>query len=129
MASTSDLPSFAHLRLEPRQRASLNRCPRTFSSAVLELHPQATLSKAEPAPFINVGWTPLPIFDDSLVLLAMFASVEAIFLSTFVLISQNLMAALADKRADSDLQVAVCSPSTRYAAPRARDGDGEEDGH
>src|SRR5690242_7862732 len=33
---------------------------------------------------INVGWLPLPRFDPSLVLLAMFASVEAIFLSTFV---------------------------------------------
>src|SRR3954468_6944440 len=56
---------------------------------------------------INLGWTPLPVFDDSLVLLAMIASVEAIFLSTFVLISQNRMAALADKRADLDLQVSL----------------------
>ncbi|WP_437672463.1 DUF1003 domain-containing protein [Sorangium sp. So ce131] len=39
------------------------------------------------------------------VMLAMIASVEAIFLSTFVLISQNRMQALADKRADLDLQV------------------------
>jgi uncharacterized membrane protein len=31
--------------------------------------------------------------------------VEAIFLSTFVLISQNRMAAAADKRADLDLQI------------------------
>jgi len=56
---------------------------------------------------INLGWTPLPVFDDSLVLLAMLASVEAIFLSTFVLISQNRMAALADKRAELDLQVSL----------------------
>jgi uncharacterized membrane protein len=33
--------------------------------------------------------------------------VEAIFLSTFVLISQNRMAAAADKRADLDLQVSL----------------------
>jgi uncharacterized membrane protein len=33
------------------------------------------------------------------------ASVEAIFLSTFVLISQNRTAAAADKRADLDLQI------------------------
>ena len=46
-------------------------------------------------------------FDPSFVILAMFASVEAIFLSTFVLISQNRMAALADKRADLDLQVSL----------------------
>lgn len=46
-------------------------------------------------------------FDPSFVILAMFASVEAIFLSTFVLISQNRMAALADRRADLDLQVSL----------------------
>lgn len=56
---------------------------------------------------INIGWLPLPKFDPSLVILAMTASVEAIFLSTFVLISQNRMAALADKRADLDLQVSL----------------------
>jgi uncharacterized membrane protein len=35
----------------------------------------------------------------------MFASVEAIFLSTFVLISQNKSTKQADKRADLELQV------------------------
>ncbi len=35
------------------------------------------------------------------------ASVEAIFLSTFVLISQNRMAAAADKRPDLDLQISL----------------------
>ena len=35
------------------------------------------------------------------------ASVEAIFLSTIVLITQNRMAAAADKRADLDLQVSL----------------------
>jgi uncharacterized membrane protein len=44
-------------------------------------------------------------FDPSFVILAMEASVEAIFLSTFVLISQNRTAAAADKRADLDLQI------------------------
>jgi uncharacterized membrane protein len=57
---------------------------------------------------INVGWLPvIPRFDPSFVVLAMVASVEAIFLSTFVLISQNRMSALADKRADLDLQVSL----------------------
>ena len=37
----------------------------------------------------------------------MIASVEAIFLSTFVLIAQNRMAATADKRADLDLQISL----------------------
>ena len=55
---------------------------------------------------VNLGWLPiLPKFDPSFVVLAMVASVEAIFLSTFVLISQNRMAALADRRADLDLHI------------------------
>ena len=59
---------------------------------------------------INLGWLPLvEPFDPSFVVLAMVASVEAIFLSTFVLISQNRMNALADKRADLDLQVSLLS--------------------
>ena len=37
----------------------------------------------------------------------MAASVEAIFLSTFVLISQNRTAATQDKRADLDLQISL----------------------
>jgi uncharacterized membrane protein len=49
----------------------------------------------------------LPPWDPSFVILAMVASVEAIFLSTFVLISQNRMAAAADKRADLDLQISL----------------------
>ncbi len=55
---------------------------------------------------VNLGVLPwLPKFDPSFVILAMEASVEAIFLSTFVLISQNRTAATADKRADLDLQI------------------------
>lgn len=58
--------------------------------------------------FINLGWVPLvPKFDPTFVVLAMVASVEAIFLSTFVLISQNRMAIQADRRADLDLQVSL----------------------
>ena len=56
----------------------------------------------------NLGWVPgVPAWDPSFVVLAMVASVEAIFLSTFVLISQNRMAATADKRADLDLQISL----------------------
>jgi len=40
-------------------------------------------------------------------LLTMVVSLEAIFLSTFVLISQNRMQVLADRRADLDLQVSL----------------------
>jgi len=57
---------------------------------------------------VNLGAVPgVPEFDPSFVVLAMVASVEAIFLSTFVLISQNRMAAAADKRADLDLHVSL----------------------
>ena len=56
----------------------------------------------------NLGWVPgVPAWDPSFVVLAMIASVEAIFLSTFVLISQNRMAGAADKRADLDLQIGL----------------------
>jgi uncharacterized membrane protein len=51
----------------------------------------------------------VPLFDPSLVILAMVASVEAIFLSTFILISQNLISVAADKRADLDLQISLLS--------------------
>lgn len=56
---------------------------------------------------INSGIIPLPKFDESFVILAMVASVEAIFLSTFVLITQNRMAALAEQRAELDLQISL----------------------
>src|SRR5437588_9398243 len=57
---------------------------------------------------VNLHWIPgVPAWDESFVVLAMVASVEAIFLSTFVLISQNRMAAAADKRADLDLQISL----------------------
>lgn len=48
-----------------------------------------------------------PKFDPSFVVLAMAASVEAIFLSTFVLISQNRMARLSQARADLDLHISL----------------------
>lgn len=44
-------------------------------------------------------------FDPSLVVLAMVASVEAIFLSTFILISQNRISAAERQRAELDLQI------------------------
>ncbi|WP_244947828.1 DUF1003 domain-containing protein [Azospirillum baldaniorum] len=56
----------------------------------------------------NLGWVPgVPRWDPSFVVLAMIASVEAIFLSTFVLISQNRMSEVASKRADLDLQISL----------------------
>jgi len=57
---------------------------------------------------LNLGVIPgVPKFDPSFVILAMEASVEAIFLSTFVLISQNRMARVSGRRADLDLQISL----------------------
>jgi uncharacterized membrane protein len=56
---------------------------------------------------VNLGLTPIKPFDPAFTVLAMIASVEAIFLTTFVLITQNRMAALADDRADLDLELSL----------------------
>jgi uncharacterized membrane protein len=57
---------------------------------------------------VNLGWLPfIPVFDPSLVILAMAASVEAIFISTFVMINQNRMAIEEDKRAELSLQISL----------------------
>ena len=59
---------------------------------------------------VNLGLVPwVPRFDPTFVVLAMVASVEAIFLSTFVLITQNRMSQVADKRADLDVQISLLS--------------------
>lgn len=55
----------------------------------------------------NLGWIPgvRPWDPFPFVMLAMIASVEAIFLSTFVLITQNRMNSVAERRAELDLQI------------------------
>ncbi|MCA0030900.1 MULTISPECIES: DUF1003 domain-containing protein [Mesorhizobium] len=56
----------------------------------------------------NLGVIPtLPAWDPTFVILAMVASVEAIFLSTFVLINQNRMAEHSERRAELDLQISL----------------------
>ena len=56
----------------------------------------------------NLGWPGIPAFDPfPFGLLTMIGSLEAIFLSTFVLITQNRMAAAANKRAELDLQISL----------------------
>ncbi len=56
----------------------------------------------------NVGLIPgVPRFDPEFLVLAMIASVAAIFLSAFVLIAQNRMATAADRRAELDLQISL----------------------
>lgn len=84
-------------------------------------------------PFIR-PWDPYPF-----VMLAMAASVEAIFLSTFVLISQSRMSEAADRRADLDLHISLLAEhevtrliqmvdaiSRRVGADRGPEGDLEE---
>ena len=58
----------------------------------------------------NLGWIPgIDAWDPSFVMLAMIASVEAIFLSTFILINQNRMALQDDRRAELDVQISLLS--------------------
>jgi uncharacterized membrane protein len=56
---------------------------------------------------INLGYVaPLPVFDRyPFLLLSLIVSLEAIFLSTFVLMKQNRMSRRADQRANLDLQI------------------------
>ena len=57
---------------------------------------------------LNTGWFGVRIFDPfPYGLLTMIVSLEAIFLSTFVLISQNRMGEESDRRADLDLHVGL----------------------
>jgi uncharacterized membrane protein len=68
---------------------------------------------------VNLGLVPgVPKFDPSFVILAMVASVEAVFLSTFILITHNRMSAAADRRAKLDLQISLLAEQevTKLAA-------------
>jgi uncharacterized membrane protein len=57
---------------------------------------------------INLGFFGMQPFDPfPFGLLTMIVSLEAIFLATFVLISQNRLSAEADRRADLDLQIGL----------------------
>jgi uncharacterized membrane protein len=59
---------------------------------------------------INMGWLSIKPFDPfPFGLLTLIVSLEAIFLSTFVLISQNRAGEAADKRAALDLQINLLS--------------------
>ena len=55
----------------------------------------------------TVGLPGIPMFDPELVLVATFAAIEAIFLTTLVLINQNRMSAVAERRAELDLQISL----------------------
>lgn len=49
----------------------------------------------------------VPAWDESFIILGTSASIEAIFLSTFILITQNRMAELNSRRADLDVQISL----------------------
>jgi uncharacterized membrane protein len=55
----------------------------------------------------TIGLPAIPVFDPELFYMATFAAVEAIFLTTLVLINQNRMSAVADKRAALELQITL----------------------
>jgi uncharacterized membrane protein len=55
----------------------------------------------------NLGWFGLKPFDPSFTALQLVTAIEAIFLTTFVLMSQNSLDSQADKRADLDLQISL----------------------
>src|SRR5512140_2293 len=57
---------------------------------------------------LNTGWFGVPVFDPfPYGLLTMIVSLEAIFLSTFVLISQNRLGEETERRADLDLHIGL----------------------
>ena len=55
----------------------------------------------------NLGWLNLKPFDENFINLATFAAMEAIFLTTFVLIGQKRMNVQTEKWAELDLQVSL----------------------
>ncbi len=73
---------------------------------------------------VNAGWVPklTPWDPFPFVMLAMFASVEAIILSTFILITQNRMQRMADRRAELDLQVSLLTEHELTRAIHLLDG-------
>jgi uncharacterized membrane protein len=92
----------AHARLEERLARAITR----FTGSLYFVYVHAAIYGFWIV--ANLGWIPgLRSWDPTFVILAMVASVEAIFLSTFILITQNRMAAAADRRAELDLQVSL----------------------
>lgn len=75
-----------------------------FAGSMLSVYAHTALFGAWA--LVNFGLVPgVARFDPTFVLLATIASVEGIYLTTFVLINQNRMQAAADRRSDLDLHV------------------------
>lgn len=102
--------NIAALREETRRRQAAKGLAERIADAITGFTGSMTFVVLHVALFggwivANLGLLPVQPWDPSFVVLAMMASVEAIFLSTFILISQNAMSAAADRRADLDLQI------------------------
>lgn len=102
--------NIAALREEARRRQAAKGLAERIADAITGFTGSMTFVVLHVALFggwivANLGLLPVQPWDPSFVVLAMMASVEAIFLSTFILISQNAMSAAADRRADLDLQI------------------------
>ncbi len=100
------------VRLSQRDRLAMSRADRVadvitaFSGSMLFVALHALWFGVWIA--VNLGLTPLPRFDPfPFGLLTMVVSLEAIFLSTFVLLSQNRQALQADRRAKINMQVDI----------------------
>jgi uncharacterized membrane protein len=107
-----NIQSLVKLRLEKEREKSVQAhiadALTRFSGSMLFVYVHAVWFGGWIA--LNVGWlgrTPFDPFPFSL--LTLIVSLEAIFLSTFVLISQNHAGAIADKRAELDLQINLLS--------------------
>jgi uncharacterized membrane protein len=55
----------------------------------------------------NIGWISFKPFDPDFIGLSLITQIEAIFLTTFVLMTQRSLDTQADKRADLDLQISL----------------------
>lgn len=108
-ALTRNIDALAERRRSQERNAGrdqrLARMITSFAGSMAFVYVHAAVVLAWVA--INLRWTPLRPFDASFVILASVASVEAIFLSTFILIAQNRAAEAADRRADLDLQISL----------------------
>lgn len=116
--NSGDLASALERNIEALKNRQRNEeCRASIEAKIAEVVTRFTGSM----PFVYIhlalfgGWVLINLnliprmrpFDPTFVILATWASVEAIFLSTFVLISQNRAAAAARQRADLSLQISL----------------------
>ena len=120
-----NLLTFAELRERARMRRSVQE---RLADAITEVSGRMAFVSIHVVWFavwvaINTGHVPgIKPFDPyPFNFLTMVVSLEAIFLSTFVLISQNRISAEADRRADLDLQIGLLTERELTQALRMLD--------